>query len=87
MKRLAKLGMVTGAPGMAALDMNSAEDAVVKHTREIVPGMVICGMEVMGTAAWTLHAGFATAPSQLPCHVPAKCCVWYRHRLVICLCL
>lgn len=45
-KRLAKLGMVTGAPGMAALDMNSAEDAVVKHTREIVPGMVICGMEV-----------------------------------------
>ena len=45
-KRLSKLGMVTGAPGMGALDMNSAEDAVVKHTREIVPGMVICGMEV-----------------------------------------
>ena len=45
-KRLAKLGMVTDAPGMAALDMNTAEDAVVKHTREIVPGMVICGMEV-----------------------------------------
>lgn len=41
--------MVTGAPGMAALDMNSAEDAVVKHTREIVPGMVICGMEVRMT--------------------------------------
>ena len=31
---------------MAALDMNSAEDAVVNHTREVVPGMVICGMEV-----------------------------------------
>ena len=28
-KRLAKLGMITGAPGMGALDMNTAEDAVV----------------------------------------------------------
>lgn len=45
-KRLAKLGMITGAPGMGALDMNTAEDAVVRHTREVVPGMVICGMEV-----------------------------------------
>ncbi len=47
MKRLQKLGMVNAVPGMAALDMNSAEDAVVRHTREVVPGMVICGMEVM----------------------------------------
>ena len=46
MKRLAQLGLVKSAPGMAALDMNSAEDAVVNHTREVVPGMVICGMEV-----------------------------------------
>ena len=47
MKRLQKLGMVnTGIPGMAALDMNTAEDAVVNNTREVVPGMVICGMEV-----------------------------------------
>jgi len=46
-KRLQKLGMVnTGIPGMAALDMNTAEDAVVSNTREVVPGMVICGMEV-----------------------------------------
>ena len=46
-KRLQKLGMVnTGIPGMAALDMNTAEDAVVHNTREVVPGMVICGMEV-----------------------------------------
>lgn len=45
-KRLQKLGMVTGVPGMAALDMNTAEDAVVRNTREVVPGMVICGMEV-----------------------------------------
>jgi len=45
-KRLAKLGMVTGAPGMSALDMNTAEDMIVRNTREVVPGMVICGMEV-----------------------------------------
>ncbi|KFM24829.1 Thiamine thiazole synthase, chloroplastic [Auxenochlorella protothecoides] len=45
-KRLAKLGMIEKAPGMGALDMNTAEDAVVDRTREIVPGMVICGMEV-----------------------------------------
>ena len=44
---MAKLGLVKSAPGMAALDMNSAEDAVVNHTREVVPGMVICGMEVI----------------------------------------
>lgn len=44
-KRLQKLGMVHSAPGMGALDMNSAEDMVVAHTREVVPGMVICGME------------------------------------------
>ena len=46
-KRLQRLGMVnTGIPGMGALDMNTAEDAVVNNTREVVPGMVICGMEV-----------------------------------------
>ena len=45
-KRLAKLGMVADAPGMSALDMNTAEDAIVQHTREVVDGMVICGMEV-----------------------------------------
>lgn len=42
--------MVTGVPGMAALDMNTAEDAVVRNTREVVPGMVICGMEVQTLA-------------------------------------
>jgi len=46
-KRLARLGMLEKPlPGMAALDMNAAEDAVVDRTREVVPGMVICGMEV-----------------------------------------
>lgn len=45
-KRLARLGMVSDAPGMSALDMNTAEDMIVDRTREVVPGMVICGMEV-----------------------------------------
>lgn len=49
-KRLQKLGMIHSAPGMGALDMNSAEDMVVAHTREVVPGMVICGMEVCSYA-------------------------------------
>ena len=43
--------MVENAPGMSALDMNSAEDMVVRNTREVVPGMIICGMEVRHTAA------------------------------------
>ncbi|CAG9460494.1 unnamed protein product [Pedinophyceae sp. YPF-701] len=45
-KRLAKLGLIPDTPGMAALDMNTAEDEVVARTREVVPGMVVCGMEV-----------------------------------------
>lgn len=45
-KRLARLGMVENAPGMSALDMNTAEDMIVRNTREVVPGMIICGMEV-----------------------------------------
>lgn len=31
--------------GMRGLDMNTAEDAIVKGTREIVPGLIIGGME------------------------------------------
>eukprot|EP00775_Hariotina_reticulata_P006672 gene6672-6896_t len=45
-KRLSSLGMVPNVPGMAALDMNSAEDRIVNNTREVVPGMVLCGMEL-----------------------------------------
>jgi len=46
-KRLAKLGLLEKTlPGMGALDMNTAEDSVVNHTREVFPGMVVCGMEV-----------------------------------------
>ncbi len=46
----------TGIPGMAALDMNTAEDAVVSNTREVVPGMVICGMEVCSRLQSLSHA-------------------------------
>ncbi|KAG2444023.1 hypothetical protein HYH02_009222 [Chlamydomonas schloesseri] len=47
-KRLAKLGMVPGGevPGMGALDMEAAEGSIVNNTREVVPGMVLTGMEL-----------------------------------------
>ncbi|ORZ30350.1 thiazole biosynthetic enzyme, chloroplastic [Catenaria anguillulae PL171] len=45
-KRLHQLGMVADVPGMKALHMNSAEDAIVANTKEIVPGFIIAGMEV-----------------------------------------
>lgn len=38
--------MVPQIPGMAALDMNAAEDRIVNNTREVVPGMVLAGMEL-----------------------------------------
>lgn len=45
-KRLRSIGMIESVPGMKALDMNTAEDAIVDLTREIVPGMIVTGMEV-----------------------------------------
>lgn len=45
-KRLQRLGMLPAIPGMGGLDMNAAEDAIVEGTCEIIPGMVVCGMEV-----------------------------------------
>lgn len=45
-KRLRSIGMIDSVPGMKCLDMNAAEDAIVKHTREVVPGMIVTGMEV-----------------------------------------
>ncbi|XVF34069.1 hypothetical protein REPUB_Repub18cG0024900 [Reevesia pubescens] len=38
--------MIDSVQGMKALDMNAAEDAIVRLTREIVPGMIVTGMEV-----------------------------------------
>ena len=40
MKQLEQLG------GMRGLDMQSAEDAIVKNTREVVPGLIVGGMEL-----------------------------------------
>nr|CAD1841099.1 unnamed protein product [Ananas comosus var. bracteatus] len=45
-KRLRDIGMIDAVPGMRALDMNAAEDAIVRLTREVVPGMIVTGMEV-----------------------------------------
>lgn len=45
-KRLKSIGMIDHVPGMKALDMNTAEDAIVRLTREVVPGMIVTGMEV-----------------------------------------
>jgi len=45
-KRLVSNGMIEAAPGMKCLDMNTAEDAIVNLTREVVPGMIVTGMEV-----------------------------------------
>ncbi|XP_020589876.1 thiamine thiazole synthase 2, chloroplastic [Phalaenopsis equestris] len=45
-KRLKAIGMIDHVPGMKALDMNTAEDAIVRLTREVVPGMIVTGMEV-----------------------------------------
>jgi thiamine thiazole synthase len=45
-KRLQDIGMIETVPGMKALDMNTAEDAIVRLTREVVPGMIVTGMEV-----------------------------------------
>ncbi|KAK3238526.1 triosephosphate isomerase [Cymbomonas tetramitiformis] len=45
-KRLMDIGMIADVPGMSALDMNTAEDAIVAGTQEVVPGMILAGMEV-----------------------------------------
>jgi len=44
-KRLASMNQIFMG-GMRGLDMNLAEDAIVKNTREIVPGMIVGGMEL-----------------------------------------
>ncbi|TLD21941.1 hypothetical protein PspLS_08245 [Pyricularia sp. CBS 133598] len=45
-KRLVSMKQIEQLGGMRGLDMQSAEDAIVKRTREIVPGLVIGGMEL-----------------------------------------
>ncbi|VVT46132.1 uncharacterized protein SAPINGB_P001062 [Magnusiomyces paraingens] len=43
-KRLASMGLIK-LGGMQGLDMNSAEDAIVKKSLEVYPGVVVAGME------------------------------------------
>jgi len=45
-KRLVSMQQVEKLGGMRGLDMNRAEDAIVKRTREIVPGLIVGGMEL-----------------------------------------
>ncbi|KAI8371616.1 thiazole biosynthetic enzyme, chloroplastic [Radiomyces spectabilis] len=45
-KRLESIGLIKEKKGMLSLDMNSAEDDIVRYTREVVPGMVVTGMEL-----------------------------------------
>ncbi|KAM0815361.1 putative Thiazole biosynthetic enzyme [Seiridium cardinale] len=45
-KRLVSMGALDKLGGMRGLDMNTAEDAIVKGTREIVPGLIVGGMEL-----------------------------------------
>lgn len=40
-KRLESIGLIEGNKGMLSLDMNAAEDDIVRYTREVVPGMVV----------------------------------------------
>ncbi|KAF2193241.1 Thi4-domain-containing protein [Zopfia rhizophila CBS 207.26] len=45
-KRLVSMQQLEKLGGMRGLDMNSAEDAIVKRTREVVKGLVVGGMEL-----------------------------------------
>ena len=45
-KRLVSMKQLEQLGGMRGLDMQSAEDAIVKNTREVVPGLIVGGMEL-----------------------------------------
>ncbi|KAK9456539.1 Thi4 family-domain-containing protein [Dipodascopsis uninucleata] len=45
-KRLVSMNAIEKLGGMRGLDMKSAEDAIVKRTREVVPGLIVAGMEL-----------------------------------------
>ncbi|KAL8952179.1 MAG: hypothetical protein Q9222_001878 [Ikaeria aurantiellina] len=45
-KRLVSMQQLDKLGGMRGLDMNTAEDAIVKGTREVVPGLIVGGMEL-----------------------------------------
>lgn len=45
-KRLVSMSSIDKLGGMRGLDMNSAEDAIVKNTREVTKGLIMGGMEL-----------------------------------------
>lgn len=45
-KRLVSMTAIEKLGGMRGLDMNSAEDAIVKNTREVSKGLIMGGMEL-----------------------------------------
>lgn len=51
-KRLVSMSAIDKLAGMRGLDMNSAEEAIVKNTREVSKGLVIGGMELSEIDGW-----------------------------------
>lgn len=51
-KRLVSLSAVEKLGGMRGLDMNRAEEAIVKNTREVCKGLIIGGMELSEIDGW-----------------------------------
>ncbi|KAL0961107.1 hypothetical protein HGRIS_006083 [Hohenbuehelia grisea] len=45
-KRLVSAGLLKELGNMRGLDMNRAEPAIVNNTREVVPGLILTGMEL-----------------------------------------
>jgi len=51
-KRLVSMSAIDKLAGMRGLDMNSAEEAIVKNTREVTKGLIIGGMELSEIDGW-----------------------------------
>ncbi|EGD98433.1 thiamine thiazole synthase [Trichophyton mentagrophytes] len=51
-KRLVSMSALEKLGGMKGLDMNSAEEAIVKNTREVTKGLIIGGMELSEIDGW-----------------------------------
>lgn len=66
-KRLVSMQCLKKLGGMRGLDMQTAEDAIVKNTREVVPGLVVGGMElseVDGANRMGMHLFLSSPPFQ-----------------------
>ncbi|PGH06930.1 thiazole biosynthetic enzyme, mitochondrial [Helicocarpus griseus UAMH5409] len=51
-KRLVSMSAIEKLGGMRGLDMNSAEEAIVKNTREVAKGLIVGGMELSEIDGW-----------------------------------